>query len=235
MIRYVLLDLDDTLLQNSMDTFIPPYFKALVGHLNPYVKPEIMLPALQAGTDAMQHNTNPACTLEQVFDTVFYPAVGIPKEQLCPHLEDFYARVFPTLRVHTRQLPAGQNLVQRLLQEDFKLVIATNALFPRSAVLHRLDWAGLGADIISYELIASYEQFHFAKPSPNYYRDILSFLRAEPDECVMVGNDLEADILPANAVGIQAYHLSDMILPGVQPGWGFGSHAGILNWLSELQ
>ena len=56
MITHLLVDLDDTLLQNSMEIFAPPYYKALSTHLAAFVPPEIMLPKLLEGTNAMLKN-----------------------------------------------------------------------------------------------------------------------------------------------------------------------------------
>ncbi len=234
MVRYVLLDLDDTLLRNSMETFIPPYFKALADYLEPYVLPRILLPALQSGTEAMQRNSDPSVTLEQVFDSIFYPALGIRKERLHVQIAKFYEQVFPSLSSYTRPLPAGQDLVDGLIKAGYRLVIATNSLFPRAAVLHRLEWAGLSEKDIPYDLIASYEIFHFAKPYTGYYQDILDLLQAKPEECVMVGNDLEMDIYPAIAAGIQAYHICNNIQKDDDLHRASGSHAGVLPWLSDL-
>lgn len=234
MIRYVLLDLDDTLLINSMETFIPPYFKALADYLAPYVQPHHLLPALQVGTDAMQRNTDPSVTLEQVFDSIFYPALGIRKDLLQAHIISFYERVFPSLAYLTQELPAGKELVDDLQKAGYRLVIATNSLFPKAAVLHRLAWAGLSEIDIPYELIASYEIFHFAKPYIGYYQDILNLLQVKPEECVMVGNDLEMDIYPAIAAGIQAYHVCNATQKHVAQQWASGYHSGILPWLSGI-
>ena len=61
MITHLLVDLDDTLLQNSMEIFAPPYYKALSTHLAAFVAPEVMLPKLLEGTNAMLKNTDPSC------------------------------------------------------------------------------------------------------------------------------------------------------------------------------
>jgi len=49
----LLLDLDDTLLDSKVDTFIPVYFQALSGFLKDQVEPELMLSALMSGTHKM--------------------------------------------------------------------------------------------------------------------------------------------------------------------------------------
>ncbi|MGD2162318.1 MAG: hypothetical protein PVG04_04440, partial [Anaerolineales bacterium] len=66
MIRTVLLDLDDTLLINSMDSFLPAYFQRLGAYLSDVADPDRMLAALMAGTQAMLANDDPSQRLERV-------------------------------------------------------------------------------------------------------------------------------------------------------------------------
>src|SRR3990172_550271 len=73
----LLLDLDNTLLDSSMDTFLPAYFQALSDFLRERVEPELMVSALISGTRKMAANTDPALTLQQIFDADFFPKVGL--------------------------------------------------------------------------------------------------------------------------------------------------------------
>jgi len=232
LIKYLLLDLDDTLLKNNMEEFAPPYFSALSTFLAPYVKPEVMLPMLVKGTGAMIANTNPQLTLEQVFDAVFYPGIGVSKSILHPHLEIFYDQVFPTLKKYTAEIPSAQSMIRSAMDNNIKLVVATNPLFPLKAIQHRLTWAGLGQDIIPYELITSYESFHFAKPNPDYFKEIIHKLHAHPDECAMVGNDLLMDILPASEAGMRCFQISQEVPEkAVQPTHPVGDHSQVIPWV----
>ena len=73
----LLLDLDDTLLGTNLSTFIPAYFQALTNHLDAYVPGDRLLPALIGGMSRMAENDDPRQTLEEVFDSYFYPKVGV--------------------------------------------------------------------------------------------------------------------------------------------------------------
>jgi hypothetical protein len=55
----LLLDLDDTCLGNSMDTFIPAYLQAMGDHLSGYIPPEDLASALMSSTQDMFQNTRP--------------------------------------------------------------------------------------------------------------------------------------------------------------------------------
>lgn len=235
MITHLLVDLDDTLLKNSMEEFAPPYYKALSAHLNEIIPPGKMLKYLFAGTQAMMNNSNHETTLEHAFDNVFYPGVGIIKQNLHPHIEIFYDKVFPSLKKYTEVIPDAVKMVEDALSRGLKLVIATNPLFPRKAIIHRLRWAGLDPDRIPFSLITSYETFHFTKPNPAYFQEILATIGVGPENCVMVGNDLEMDINPAKKIGIKTFFLDGSCQSdGGNREDGRGQHNQVIPWIDRL-
>lgn len=98
MISAILLDLDDTLLENDIEKFLPVYLKALGKFMAPRVDPTRLQDALMAGTKAMRKNTDPEITLQQVFNSVFFPKIGMEREPLLPEFDRFYAERFPDLK-----------------------------------------------------------------------------------------------------------------------------------------
>jgi FMN phosphatase YigB (HAD superfamily) len=214
MIRTILLDLDDTLLVNKMDQFLPAYFKLLGGYLEQVAPPERMLAELIAGTQAMLANLDPRLTLEQVFASHFYPALGLDQSELADSIETFYKQQFPRLQDQTQPVAGVPGFIRSLLSGGFELVVATNPLFPRLAVEERLRWAGIPPEEMHFTLITSYENSHFAKPNPEYFAEILAKLGRNPGQAIMVGDDLERDILPAAALGMTAYHTLHEQEPG---------------------
>src|SRR5574338_824835 len=94
----LLFDLDNTLLGNNIDTFLPDYLRALGKHLSPYVAPEKMVPQLLHATKAMINNDSPVLTLEQAFDQAFYAPIELTKEEMRGVLKQFYGEVFPSLQ-----------------------------------------------------------------------------------------------------------------------------------------
>ncbi len=199
----LLLDLDDTLLESNMQAFLPAYFQALAGHLGRLVQPDRMLAALMAGTQRMLANDDPSRTLQQVFEADFYPALDTPKERLETAIEAFYERVFPTLGHVTRPRAGAAELVEWARRHGARLAIATDPLFPRKAIHHRIRWAGLEPQ--QFELIASFETFHFSKSHPAYLAEVLGRLGWPEGAVIMVGNDLERDWRPARRLGLVAY------------------------------
>jgi HAD superfamily hydrolase (TIGR01549 family) len=201
----LLLDLDDTLLQNNVDDFLPQYLGAFSKKAATYLDPNRFIKSLLAGTQAMVDNRQPDCTLKESFEATFYPLTGVEVNSFEKLADQFYAEVFPTLRGLTRPIPKAIRLVNDALERGYRLVVATNPLFPRTAILQRLAWANLPADQYPYEIITSYETFHFTKPNPDYYAEILARLGWPAEPVVVVGDDLERDIYAGRRLGLPAY------------------------------
>jgi len=130
----LLFDLDDTLLGNDMDMFLPAYLKALSKHLAPYADPRHLIKTLMDASTQMTDNLRPDRTLEEVFDARFYPTLGIDKEQVRGVLDTFYVEEFPKLSSLTQIKPEAVELVKTVLLRGYHVAIATNPLFPSTAV-----------------------------------------------------------------------------------------------------
>lgn len=226
----LLLDLDDTLLDTNTAEFVPAYFKALSSALEQAVAPERMLPALIAGTQAMQSNLDPSRTLREVFDGTFFPRLGVERAGLQERIDRFYEQGFPALRSVTRPRPEAADFVRWAFSAGYRLVIATNPFFPLKAVQHRLNWAGIPVDLFDFSLVSSYESFHFAKESVAYFPELLGQLGWQPAPAVMVGNDLEMDLLPAKSAGLPVFWALEGGLPPEQD-LPHGSFAALRAWL----
>ncbi len=201
----LLLDLDDTLLNTNMDAFIPAYFQALSGALADVVNPELMLPALMGGTKAMLVNKDPARTLQEVFADYFFPKLNIDRTYLQGRIDQFYDEVFPKLGSLTTPIPEAISLVDWAFEQDHRVIIATNPLFPLKAIQHRLRWAGLSPEKYPYALVTSYENMHFTKEMVAYYPEVLAQLGWPEDPVVMVGDDIEREVKPTQAAGIPVF------------------------------
>lgn len=243
MFRAVLFDLDDTLLGNSMEEFLPVYFGALTRYLEHLIPPERLMAQLMRGTEAMDAHANAELTNEEAFAAAFYPAVEQDRSVVELAFERFYADEFPKLQPLTCARPEARLLVERALDEGLQVVVATNPMFPRVAVEHRLSWAGVPTDEFNYALVTTYENMHATKSHPAYYREILSRIERRADECLMVGDNWELDVVPASAVGMDVYWITDRDRPsaaGVEPAVrgvgqlvGHGPLAGLLAAVRE--
>jgi FMN phosphatase YigB (HAD superfamily) len=228
----LLLDLDDTLLETNMGAFIPAYFQALSKHLAEYVQSEKMLPALMKGTELMLASEDPTHTLQEVFEAYFYPKLGIPKEQINHVIEQFYDEVFPSIGSVTKKREGAVELVNWAFSKGYRVAVATDPLFPRKAVYHRIRWAGLDPE--RFELVSSFETFHFTKSHPAYFAEVLGRLGWPNEPILMVGNDVERDLKPAQSLGLKTYHVNEESASGSGPEAGDGGKLSDLrSWLES--
>ena len=228
----LLFDLDDTLLDTNIETFVSAYFQALSEHMSPYVAADKMLPALLSATKLMMDSDDPLQTLQTVFETKFYSAIGIAKHELLEMLEGFYDNIFPKLGKYTNQRPEAVSVIEWAFSRGYRVAIATDPLFPRKATRHRLRWAGFDPD--QFELVSSFEDFHFSKTHPAYYAEVLGRLGWPDGPVLMVGNDVKRDLIPANRLGLKTYFIDgdSASSPGFEA--GRGKLADLRPWLESV-
>jgi FMN phosphatase YigB (HAD superfamily) len=209
--RAWLFDLDGTLLPLDVDEFLPRYLGALARRAAEVTDPERFTQALLASTAAMVANRDPALTNAAVFWCEFRGHLGqATVDRLLPLIDAFYRHDFPRLGRAYRSSPWARRALAAVLDQGAALVLATNPLFPEVAIRERMRWAEV-ADL-PFTLITSFEQMHFCKPAPAYYLEVLDRLGLPPEACVMVGNDVQEDIVPARAVGLSTYLVTDMAI-----------------------
>jgi FMN phosphatase YigB (HAD superfamily) len=233
----VLVDLDNTLISNDMDRFLPAYLKSLSSYL-PQWSEEKVITELLAATQKMVQKNLPQYSLSEVFDQAFYPALGVDKAQLQEPLERFYREGFPKLEKITAPRPEARQLIDYMFSKGHKVVIATNPLFPATAVEQRLQWAGLSMDEYPFSIVTSYETFHFSKPNPAYLAEILASSGWPERPAVVIGDGLDEDIIPAGKLGIPAFWVNEKSasLPsGLHPISSKGAVSEILPWIRRLE
>jgi FMN phosphatase YigB (HAD superfamily) len=231
----LLLDLDDTLLDSNMDVFIPAYFQKLAEFLENWISPEILMKYLFVGTQAMIANERADCTLKEVFDAHFYPNLAVDRDILAPKISQFYDEIFPTLSRLTHPIPAAVRFVEWALKQGYRIGIATNPLFPQKAIYHRLHWAGLPPENYPFMVISSYEEFHFSKPNPAYFAEVLARMGWPEGKVILAGDDLERDIKPAQRLGLQTYRIigkNSNLLDG-DPRSVYGTLEEFQSWLES--
>ncbi len=122
----LLIDLDDTLLDTNLDAFMPAYFQALSQHMSNHAAPNTMLRALIAGMNLMNESEDPTRTLQEIFDSDFYPKLGASKDEMVELIEDFYDHIFPTLAQHTRPRSEAVSFIEWASTCGYRIAIATD-------------------------------------------------------------------------------------------------------------
>jgi len=207
MIKAVLLDLDDTLLSCPTERFVAEYLRLMDGYfLERWTfasMSKLVLEGVRRITKAEARSGEE--TNSDVFADILERATGKSQVEIEEAFAEFHASVYPMLRACTSMIPEAPQLVEALRAQGYAVAIATNPIYAPEAILQRLAWAGLPDTPEAYALVTHSGNMHFAKPSPAYYAEIVARVGVEPDEAMMVGDSLKNDVLPARAVGLNAY------------------------------
>jgi len=232
----ILFDLDDTLLENPMERFLPGYLQSLAQYLSDFIAPKDLPKAILNGTDQMVNNLIPSKTLEECFDDYFYPLIAVAKEKIEDKIIRFYREEFPKLAPLTNEIPQAATVIDQLFK-DHKIIIATNPLFPKIAIDHRIKWAKLGFEANNFSYVTSFEEMHFTKPRPEYIAETLGKIGWLDEPAVMIGNEWDMDIVPAELLGLPTFFIGSPPLDPeieVNPLSSNGRIEDIPDWISSL-
>ena len=227
----LLFDLDDTLLDTNIEAFIPAYFQALSAHLAPYVSENVMVSALVAGMRLMMDSEDPGRTLQSVFEEDFYSRIGVGKQELVEVLNEFYDNIFPDIQSKTNSKPAAAPLIEWAFSKGYRIAIATDPLFLTKATFHRLRWAGLEPE--RFEIVSTFENFHFSKTHPAYYAEVLGQLGWPDGPVLMVGDDVKRDLISAHKLGLKTYFIDGDPASSLGIEAGRGKLADLRPWLES--
>lgn len=208
-ISTVLFDLDGTLLPLEQELFVQDYFKRLAAKIAPLgYEPGQLIKTIWSGINAMKEGDG-SQTNEQLFWDFFCRQYGPGAKEHEPHFRAFYETEFQEVRSVCGFSPMAKEVVALCKQRGRRVVLATNPLFPAVATESRIRWAGLMPE--NFDLYTTYENSSYCKPDLRYYQEILTKLHIRPEECLMVGNDVEEDMVAAK-LGMKVFLLTDHLI-----------------------
>jgi FMN phosphatase YigB (HAD superfamily) len=208
-IRYILFDLDGTLLPMDQDHFIRTYMGALSNYMEPHgFDSQHFIQTVWQGTGAMFKNDGSA-TNEEVFWQNLISTYGPEVRRYEAILDTFYHTRFADVQSCCGYDPKASRTIKALKEMGFELVLATQPVFPAIATETRIKWAGLNRD--DFKLYTTYENSSFCKPNPDYYRQILDKIGANASQCLMVGNDATEDLV-AQTLGMKVFLLTGCLI-----------------------
>ena len=232
-IKAVLFDLDGTLLPMDQNEFLKGYFGLLTKKMvaNGY-DAQTFMRALLTGTDAMVANDG-STTNEAVFWREFgkfYAEGGLPCTAL---FDEFYQTEFPKTAAFCHYDPRPRRIVDLVKEKGLVPVLATAPAFPAVATETRMGYVGLTPD--DFSLYTTYENSTYCKPSVGYYREVLAKIGYAPEECLMVGNDVTDDMMPASEVGMKVFLLTDYLINKIGADVSAYPHGGYDELIAFIQ
>ena len=120
-----------------------------------------------AATNEMIANTEASKTNEQVFFYIFRPHTNGNEEIIYSLMDEFYRDDFNLVKDVSKISEHIVLAIKHLKEKGYNLVVATNPLFPITAIKNRIEWAGL--DHNDFSFITSFEDMHYCKPQIDYY------------------------------------------------------------------
>lgn len=209
MIKNILFDLDGTLLPMDQEKFTRSYFRRLAAKLAPLgYEPEKLVDGIWQATYAVIKNDG-SRTNEEMFWQQFAVIFGDRVFADRPVFDEYYRVEFQGVKDDCGFNPAAAETVKRLKAAGCRVILATNPIFPSVATETRIRWAGLEPE--DFELYTTYENSHYCKPNPLYYHEILDKLSLDAAESLMVGNDVEEDMV-AKELGMSVFLLKDCLI-----------------------
>lgn len=208
MIDTIMFDLDGTLLPLDEIDFIERYFASIGALAEPLgLSVSTLHHQIWAGTKAILSTTG-RMTNEEAFWAVFSRGIKRNRCEVEPLFLEYYRTGFEAVRPSTRPNPLAKPLIDFLKTKRVRLILATNPVFPAIATQKRMSWIGL--DFSDFSHVTTYENACFAKPNINYYRTLLAQFSLDPQACMMVGNDVDEDMVAAQ-LGIHPYLVTDCL------------------------
>lgn len=221
--KAVLFDLDGTLLPMDQDEFVKAYFKGLAAKLAMRgYEPQKLMQVIWDGTGAMIKNDGSRRN-EEVFWSVFTEAYGKDACRDEEFFEEFYRVEFQKVKEVCGYAPEAAEVIRKLKESGYRVILATNPLFPPIATESRVRWAGLNPE--DFEYITTYDNSRYCKPNPEYYKDILEHCGLKPQECMMVGNDVGEDMI-ARELGMDVFLLTDCLINRAEKDIAVYPHGG---------
>ena len=209
MIKAVLFDLDGTLLPMEQEKFIEAYMHSMAKKLAPHgYEPKKLGEGMWAGLAAMVKNDGLVCN-EEVFWEKFCAVIGRNAREDATIFENFYKNEFQNVKNSCGYDAMAREVVDYIKKQDIPVILATNPLFPAIATESRMRWAGFEPE--DFKLYTTYENSCYCKPNPKYYLEILEKIGLAPEECLMVGNDVDEDMV-GEALGMKVFLLTDCLI-----------------------
>ncbi len=226
-------DLDGTLLPLHMDLFLKLYYGGIKkSGIFDTISEEKGSEIFEKAIIAMLGNDGRASNREVFFETV-ESFSGVGEKTLTPIMNAFYENEFIKARQSTRTSKRVGLVIKELKKKGYRLVLATNPLFPRIATDQRIEWAGLRRE--DFEYVSYYDNSSFCKPNPEYFKEILNHLSLRADECYIVGNDVRDD-MSAVALGFSGFLVLEHIIGDIKkvPECVQGDYSDLLEFAASL-
>lgn len=138
---------------------------------------------------------------EELRDSRFQKAffkLGINNPELNTYFNDEYLRISP---LQTEMFPHTIETLKELKGEGYLLHIITNGF--KEVQLTKLENCSI---LPFFDTIVSSEEIGINKPDIRIFQHAMSLADAEPNQSVMIGDDMNVDVMGAERAGMSGIH-----------------------------
>lgn len=236
--KHLLVDLDGTLLGSRNFRLQIDFISQALKEFRQYADLKQSLKALFAMRRGLAKSPlvlDPFLTNDKRAAMIFSKEMGVSLEKAEEILKTSMTGLFPSLKRHFFPIKEAVEFLD-WARGRYSLTLATDPVWPVELIKLRLEWAGINPKY--FQTITHAQMMHACKPTAEYYKELLRFEEFDPEDCLLIGNDVSMD-LPATQVGIPVYIVSrgektrKLQLPKGLPSAWRGSFPGLKKLLSQ--
>ena len=233
--KLIMSDLDNTLLPiYTQDKFVEIWFRDISKVFRTYgLDPVRAASGVNQGVRAMLYNESGRKNIEVYYEEV-EKISGYTREQIEPPTLEYYSTTFENVYEITLPNPFAVRIAELMRQKAEYAVVATMPVFTIEAVAMRMGWVGLKPEM--FDLVTTADTSSYCKPNPLYFKEILDRFGVEPDEALMIGNDVREDMYPCRELGIDTFLVTDHKITHGLPFDDFrqGTYEELIAFLEQL-
>ena len=206
MLKAVLIDLDNTMLLFDEPAFHKRFMAALGAHFARLADADVVRRRTVAAVRALRSPTARPHN-RALFVETFSADLPLSPAEAWAQFHSFYQEPYANLHPPVSTPRHLHQVLARIRALGLTVAVATNPIYPRSAVETRMRWADLSRQ--SFDLITHLENMRFVKPQTGYYRQICDLIATPPEACLMAGNDPVNDMAAAHT-GMRTFRTTDV-------------------------
>ena len=206
--KTIIFDLDGTLLHMHIKLFTKIYFDEMAKLFSGILDKETLMQNVWISTQKMVQSVDSRPN-RVVFTETYSQLINGDISDHLARFETFYRDGFNKTKQAIREKPVARQILSLLQQKGYRLILATNPLFPETAIHKRIGWGGMSPEDFTY--ISTYENSTYCKPELHYYSEILDKNSLDAEDCMMVGNDVEEDMI-AGKLNMKTFLVDDQLI-----------------------
>jgi len=182
--------------------FMKRYMTDMAEHFKDIIPVDSFAPHIMKSSAFASSHPSPNYFWGEVFINHFAEGFGLKTNGMLGRFMDFFVRDFPQYCSMVTPHPLTAKLLQITAEKGLRLACASNCLMPRIAIEERMRCCSM--EPAQFIFIPGMEHMHYSKPNPLFFQEIADNLGVPPEDCLVVGNDVDEDMCAAD-IGMKTF------------------------------